>query len=256
MKKYFTFFIWLFILESTCLARDFQVDFIEENYRETPVDFSHQPVIYHSIQVNSNVGPKLLILKGDDLNYRKWLRHYIAQNKKFITKISDEQTDEFISAKAFEIDLKAIHPFNGDKWINQDDSLSGRGSLEGDNHILIVDPSEKRTQLIQSVVEKMQYRADIFKDGTAALEIFKLHPRKFKMVMIYFDGIGMPSDRFIQEVVKLNQTIPVVLDTGYNNESETNKFISKFSGNGSIHIKPVMLRDLQKTIETLIKKNA
>lgn len=251
--KYFTLIIWLLLLESICLARDFQVDFIEENYRETLVDFSHQPVIYHSIQINSPVGPKLLILKGDDLNYRKWLRHYISQNKKFITKVSNDRVDEFISAQAFEIDVKAIHPFNGDKWMNDDVKTSGKDTLEGDNHILIVDPSEKRTQLIQSVVEKMQYRADVFKDGLNALEVFKLQPRKFKMVMIYFDDIGMPSEQLIQEIVKINQSIPVVLDTGYNNDSATNKYISRFSGSGSIHIKPVMLRDLQKTIEALIK---
>lgn len=256
MKIYFTVFIWILIGGPLCFARDFQVEFIEENYRETQADFSYQPIIYHSIQVNSTLGPKLLILRGDDYNYRKWLRHYISQNKKFITIISDERLAEFISAKAYEIDIKAIHPFNGDKWIADDVKSSGMNTMEGDNHILIVDPNEKRTRLIQRVVERMQYRADIFTDGLAALEVFKLQPEKFKMVIIYFDKIGIPSDQLIEQVVKLNQLIPVVLDTGYDNESETDKFIKKFSGSGSIHIKPVMLRDLQKTIETLMKKNA
>ncbi|OGR27683.1 MAG: hypothetical protein A2277_06605 [Desulfobacterales bacterium RIFOXYA12_FULL_46_15] len=256
MKTYFTVFIWILIAGSICFARDFQFEFIEENYRETQADFSYQPIIYHSIQVNSTLGPKLLILKGDDYNYRKWFRQYISQNKKFIAIIADERLDEFISAKAYEIDIKAIHPFNGDKWITDDVKPPGMNTMEGDNHILIVDPNEKRTRLIQSVVEKMQYRADIFTDGLAALEVFKLQPGKFKMAIIYFDKIGIPSDQLIEQVVKLNQSIPVVLDTGYNNESETDKFIKKFSGSGSIHIKPVMLRDLQKTIETLIKKNA
>ena len=255
MKLYLVVFIWPIILGSACFARDFEVDFIEENYRETQVAFSYHPLIYHSIQVNSSVGPKLLILKGDDNNYRKWLRHYISQNKKLITIISDKRINEFISAKAYEIDVKAIHPFNGDKWINDDVKPAGMNIMEGDNHILIVDPNEKRTQLIQSVVERMQYRADVFSDGLTALEVFKLQPGKFKMVMIYFDSIGMPSEQLIEQVVKLNQSIPVVLDTGYNNESVTDKFIKKFSGSGSIHIKPVMLRDLQKTIETLIKKS-
>ena len=255
MKIHFIVFILILILGTSCLARDFQVDFIEENYKETQAAFSYQPIIYHSIQVNSSIGSKLLILKGDDYNYRKWLRHYISENKKLIAKISDEHTDEFISAKAYEVDIKAIHPFNGDKWINDDVKSSGRDSLEGDNHILIVDPNGKRTKLIQSVVEKMQYRPAVFNDGLAALEVFKLQPGKFKMVIIYFDNIGMPSDQLIEQVTKLNQSIPVVLDTGYNNESVTDKFIKKFSGSGSIHIKPVMLRDLQKTIETLMKKN-
>jgi DNA-binding NtrC family response regulator len=128
--------------------------------------------------------------------------------------------------------------------------------MEGDNHILVVDPDERRTQLVQSIVEKMSYQADVFNDASSALEVFKLQPQKFKLVIIHFDTIGMSPDRFVEQVVKFNPSIPVLLDTGYNNESTANSLTKKFSGYGSIHIKPVILRDLQKTIEMLIKKNA
>ena len=246
-------FLWLLILITPCSARDFQVDFIEENYRETQVEFSYEPLIYQSFQVNSSVGPKLLVLKGDDYSYRKWLRHYISQNKKLIIKISDERIDEFISAKAYEIDVKEIHPFNGDKWMDDDRPSI---SMEGDNHILIVDPDGKRLQLVQSVIERMAYRAEVFNDAPAALEVFKSQPKKFKMVIIHVDAIGMTSDPFVEQVVKFNPSIPILLDTGYNNESVAGSLVRKFSGYGSIHIKALILRDLQKTIETLIKKNA
>jgi CheY-like chemotaxis protein len=255
MKRILFPLLWLLIVIAPCFARDFQVDVIEENYRETQVEFSYEPLIYQSFQVNSSVGPKLLILKGEDYNYRKWLRQYISQDKKFIIKISDENIDEFITAKAYEIDIKAIHPFNGDKW--KDDGISPLGvAMEGDNHILVVDPDERRIQLVQSIVEKMTYQADVFKDTTSALEVFKLQPRKFKLVIIHFDTLGMSPDLFVEQVVKFNPSIPVLLDTGYNNESAASSLLKKFSGYGSIHIKPVILRDLQKTIETLIKKNA
>jgi CheY-like chemotaxis protein len=247
--------LWLLIIIAPCFARDFQVDVIEENYRETQVEFSYEPLIYQSFQVNSSVGSKLLILKGEDYNYRKWLRQYISQDKKFIIKISDENIDEFITAKAYEIDIKAIHPFNGDKWMENGISPLGV-TMEGDNHILVVDPDQRRIQLVQSIVEKMTYQADVFKDATSALEVFKLQPQKFKLVIIHFDTLGMSPDLFVEQVVKFNPSIPVLLDTGYNNESAANSLIKKFSGYGSIHIKPVILRDLQKTIETLIKKNA
>jgi CheY-like chemotaxis protein len=255
MKIILVSFLWLFLIIVPCFARDFQVDVVEENYRETLVEFSNEPLIYQSFQVNSSVGPKLLILSGEDYNYRKWLRHYISQDKKFIIKISDENIDEFITAKAYEIDIKAVHPFNGDKWT--DNGISALGStMEGDNHILVVDPDERRIQLVQSIVEKMSYQADVFNDASSALEVFKLQPQKFKLVIIHFDTIGMSPDRFVEQVVKFNPSIPVLLDTGYNNESTANSLTKKFSGYGSIHIKPVILRDLQKTIEMLIKKNA
>ena len=256
MKKLFVICILFLSLTTPGLARDFIVEFIEENYKETQAQFSYTPLIYHSIQVNSSAGPKILILTGNDYNYRKWLRYYIAQDKKFITKVPDERLDEFISAKAYTIDVTSLHPFNGDKWEKSDLTTPDQKKIEGDNHILIVDPNEKRTHLIQTIVTKMGYQTTIFKTGEKALDSFKLQPEKFKMVIIHHTIAGMPSDEFVEQVLKLSQTIPVMVDTGYKNQNMENEFISKFAGFRSIYIKPVILRDLQKTIETLIKKNA
>ena len=252
MKIYFIEFLLLLILITPSLARDFQVEFIEENYRETQAEFSYQPLIYHSIQVSSDIGPKLLILKGDDYNYRKWLRHYISQDKKLIIKISDDHINNFISAQAYEIDVKAIHPVNGNRWTTDNLKPSDKIRLEGDNHILIVDPDKKKTIKNDKNLTK---NAEIFNEPPAALELFKLQPEKFKMVVVYYDTMMMPSDQFVEQVVKLNPSIPVLLDTGYNNDESLSKLVKKFSGYHSIHIKSVILRDLQKTIETLIKKN-
>ncbi|MCD4719365.1 MAG: response regulator [Desulfobacula sp.] len=256
MKKLFIICILFLGLATPGLARDFIVEFIEENYKEIQAQFSYTPLIYHSLQVNTSAGPKILILTGNDYNYRKWLRYYIAQDKKFITKIPDERLDEFISAKAYTIDVTSLHPFNGEKWKKGDLTTSDQTTIEGDNHILIVDPNEKRTHLIQIIVKKMGYQATIFKTGKQALDSFKLQPEKFKMVIIHHTISGMPSGELTKQVLKLSHTIPVIIDTGYKNQNMENEFISKFSGFRSVHIKPVILRNLQKTIEILIKKNA
>ena len=47
-----------------------------------------------------------------------------------------------------------------------------------------------------------------------------------------------------------------ILETVYENQNIKNQFISKFSSFNSVHIKPVILKNLQETIETLIRKNA
>ncbi|RLC03558.1 MAG: response regulator [Deltaproteobacteria bacterium] len=255
MKKLFAFLFLFMLLTTHGYAQDFIVEFVEENYRETQAQFSYTPVIYHSIQVNSIAGPKLLILTGDDYLYRKWLRHYIAQDKKFITKIPDDRSDEFISAKAYPIDVTSLHPFNGKKWSKNTVKTSNQNYIEGDNHILIVDSNQKRTHLLQLVVKKMGYSATIFNTGKQALDVFKLQPEKFKMVIAHHSIEGMTSDKLVEQVLKLNHSIPIIIDTGYYNQKMKNQFTSKFSNFRSVHIKPVILRDLQKTIETLIKKN-
>lgn len=112
MKKTVILCIVFLLLQTNCFARDYIVEFVEENYQETRSSFSYSPLIYHSIQVRSNVGPKLLILKGNDFNYRKWLRHYIAEGKAFIAKIPFDQNDLFIKSSAFEIDVTNVHPLN------------------------------------------------------------------------------------------------------------------------------------------------
>jgi CheY-like chemotaxis protein len=256
MKKLFVICWVLAGLATPGLARDFIVEFVEENYKETLAPFSYHPLIYHSIQVNSSAGPKLLILKGTDYTYRKWLRHYIARNKKFITKIPDAHSDEFVSAKAYEIDVTSLHPFNGEKWKTNNSKIAEQNTLEGNNHILIVDVNEKRTGLIETIVKEMGYRASIFKTGKQALDFFKLQPDKFKMVIAQYSVQGMPSDQFVQQVLTINPMIPIVVDTGYRNTIIKNDFLLKFSDVRSVHLQPVILRELQKTIETIIKKNA
>ncbi|MCP3875534.1 MAG: hypothetical protein GY699_20565 [Desulfobacteraceae bacterium] len=112
MKKGIFLFFVFFLLQSSCFARDHIVEFVEENYKETQSSFSYFPLIYHSIQVRSKAGPKLLILKGDDYHHRKWLRQYIAQGKQFIAQVPDNENDLFIKSSAFEIDITRIHPLN------------------------------------------------------------------------------------------------------------------------------------------------
>lgn len=256
MKKLFIVCMLLIILIQPCLARDIIVEFIEENYKETQAQFSYKPLIYHSIQVKTDLGPKMLILTGDDYNYRTWLRYYIANNKKFITKIPDDRMDEFISEKAYEIDVTFLHPFNGGKWEEGDPKSPLPNTLKGDNNILIVDANDKRTDLIQTIVNKMGYNAIIFKTGQHALDFFKLQPGKFKIVITQYTIQGMLSEEFVARVLDIDPKMPIIIDTGYQNQDAKEKFMSKFSDFRSVHLKPAVLRDLQKTIDELMNKNA
>ncbi len=116
MKKHIVYCMAFLLFGTTCFARDFIVQFVDENYKETQSSFSYLPVIYHSIQVTSQAGPKLLILKGEDYHYRNWVRQYIATGKAFVVKIPDDRVDLFITSSAFEMDVTDIHPMNLAKY--------------------------------------------------------------------------------------------------------------------------------------------
>ncbi|MCP3944488.1 MAG: response regulator [Desulfobacteraceae bacterium] len=256
MKKVVLFILIIILVSSPCGARDFMVEFVEENYKEAVKAYSNVPLIYHSIQVNSQAGSKLLILVGDNLEYRKWLRYYIAVSKKLITTVPDNENDKFISSKAYEIDVINVHPVNGNKWLS-DIPISGDvGVLEGNEHVLIIDTNGKRNQLIASVVNNMGFTAMVFENGGQALNIFRLQPEKFKLVIVNHQIPGMKTEVFVDGIIKLDHKIPILVETGYKNQKIRNKFIAKFSETDSVVLKSVVLEDLQNTIKKLVKEKA
>lgn len=256
MKKLVIIIFFAVLWVSTGYARDFIVEFVEENYNETQVAFSHDPFIYHSIQVNSNFGPKILILQGNDYHYRNWLRHYIAQDKKFMAQIADDRVDEFITSTAYKMDVTSLHPFNGNKWDNPQSKEPQDMDIQGNDNILIVDPNEKRSHLAQMIIKKMGYGVVIFSSAQAALNVFELQPEKFKMVIANHAISDMAPEDFVDRVVKTDHTKPVVIDVGYHEPQIKDRFSTRFSGFGSVHLKQVILRELPKTIENLMKGNA
>ena len=252
--------LWL-LAAAPAMSRDFIVEFVEENYKETEAEYSNYPLIYHSVQIKSDAGPKLLILTGDNREYRKWIRQFIAQDKTFIARVPDAENDRFISSKAFDIDVTRIHPFNGQKWNpgrallaeDEKEPLRGAHMLNGDRHILIIDKSTKRSRLITSVINRMGYTAMVSHDGPQALRTFKIQPEKFKMIIANHDTPGMPADELIGKILKVDHQIPILLETGYNNPKTRKKYVSEFSGAGTVTVTPVVLENLQNTIKQLVR---
>lgn len=244
------------ILVSPCAARDFRVDFVEENYKETESAYTKYPKIYHSIQVRSAAGPKLLVLTGDHPEYRKWFRQFIAHDKSFMVKLDDPENDAFIGARVYEVEITRVHPFNADKWKADADRTgptAGIPMLQGDRHIMVIDPNYKRRELISSVIKRMGYTATISKNGDQALDLFKTQPEKFKMIIANHDIQGMTADKFINNLLKIDHQIPILVETGYRDTKTREWFRSKFSGAGTVMIKPVALDNLQNTIKQLVK---
>lgn len=258
MRPILISFIISLILTSSIAARDFRVDFVEENYKETQTAYSKFPKIYHSIQVRSQAGPKLLVLTGENLEYRRWLRQFIAQDKSFMVKLADNETDNFIGSRVYEVEITRVHPFNGEKWeppgkSQSEGQLDDIPILHGDRHIMVVDQNLKRRELISSVIKRMGYTPTISKNGEQALSLFKSQPEKFKMIITNHDLQGMAADHLIGNLLKIDHQIPILVETGYKNTKTRELFRSKFSGAGTVTVKPVALDNLQNTIKQLVK---
>lgn len=251
----------LIVTAVPCRARDFMVEFVEENYMENQEEYAQTPMIYHSFQVRSHAGLKMLVLTGEQHEYRKWLRRYVAQDKGFIVKVPDTENDLFISSKVYETDVTNVHPFNPATWsmkgshVFEPKDVSDTQALiiAGRENILVLDQNNKRSELIDTVVKRMGYIGMISGDPESALGIFRNQPEKFKMIIVNYDMPGMGSEAFVDKLLQLGHKIPILVETGYHNENLKRQYLSRFSGAGTVKVTPVALNRLQQTIKTLIK---
>lgn len=246
----------IFFISIPCSARDFMVDLVEENYKETRVPFSNDPMIYHSIQVISQAGPKLLILKGENPHYRRWIRQYMAADKQFIVQVPEGETDRFLKTKAFEMDIRMIHPFNKTKWPEQRVPERPPAFAMGDQNILIVDADEKRTGLVSSIVQRMGYQAVVAASGPLAVKIFGLEPDKYRMIITTHDLAGFDAQAVVDQFLTINPDIPVLIETGYQKPLIKNRYLARYSETNSVIIKPVLLDDLSDSIQSLLGEKA
>ncbi len=251
LAVHFVFFVYA----SPCTAQDYIVEFVEEYYNESPADYNAPPVIYHSIQVLSHAGPKLLILKGAYGPYRHWLRRYIARGKQFVATIPDADNHRFISSKVYEIDVIQVHPMNRDEWkFVEDFQPRALPLLPESSYVMILDEDYKRQRLIASVVEKMGYVPMAMSNSDNALACFLNQPEKFSMIIANHHAPGKGVEYFVERVLRVDQQIPILVETGYQNASVERAFAGRFSGASSVILKSMALEDLRNTMSILLGK--
>ncbi len=237
----------------SCFARDYIVEFVEEHYNESPADYNAPPVIYHSIQVLSHAGPKLLILTGSKGPYRNWLRQYIARDKQFIVQIPDAENHRFISSKAYKIEVTDVHPMNRSKWrFTGGDGHNALPLLSDQSYVMVVDDNYQRSQLIASVIRKIGYVPMVAENSDNALSAFRNQPERFSMIIANYDTPGMGTQTFVENVLRMDQKIPIVVETGYKNKAVREKFTARFAGASTVVFKSMALEDLRNTILGLV----
>lgn len=252
MKQLLFIFMLILIHGGTGTARDFIVEFAEENYKETRVPFSYAPLVYHSVQINSPAGPKMLILTGEDAVYRKWLRYYMSKNTHFIVKVDPAMVDRFISSKVYETDVSAIHPYEPADPPEPKIVQEKQDTLKGENYFLVIDTSETRKRLFRTVSEKMGFAAISLQETSEAVKLFLLQPEKFKMIVVHHTIPKETATAFVDKILSIKHDIPVLVETGYGNRNAREALTAKYSAHRTVHVKPVVLNDLQNTIKNLV----
>ncbi len=255
MKKFIFILLSVLFVAYPGFCRDYIIDYLSENYREETEDFKHHLQIYHAIQINSIAGEKILIIKGDNYRYRTWLREYMAKTRKLIIKIPDSDNNNFISSKAYNINVTSIFPIDERKW-NEKDTLARLKVIKGKKHILLVDPNTKRKKLVDQVVENIGYPVTFADNFQQALKIFQVQPGNFNMVIANCDVKNFNKFKFVEKLSRISPTIPIIVGGAYNNKKINEKLVKNFANMKNVIVRPVILKDLTRVINNILKKNA
>ena len=233
------------------------VKFQREYYRELPADSIHHSKLYHALQVDSSSGSKLLVLNGDDAEYRIWLREYLVNYKKLIISVPDSKDENFRSAMVFKINITDVHPIDGNKWKQKGIGINSKPVFKGQKHVLIVDDNIKRRKLQKLIVNNLGYPVTLSSNGLDALKMFTMQPDKFFMVITENRIPGMSGTDLIKHLIKDNPNLPVILGTGYNRKIKfDNKTGDLFAKSNKIIVKSPVLKELSKSIVKLLGRNA
>lgn len=111
-----TVIILIFLFPGVLYSADYKVELFKENYREKLISGGGEVKLYHTLQVKTIFGNKLLILVGNDYEYRKWLRIFFKKHALYIIKIPDQGDNTFKNELAIPVDIQQIHPIWDEKW--------------------------------------------------------------------------------------------------------------------------------------------
>ena len=107
----------IFILfPALCISSDFKVEIFEEHYNEKLIPSGGELKLYHTLQVKTIYGNKLLILVGKDYEYRQWLRNSFKKHYLYIIKIPDQADNKFEKDLAIPVNVQQIHPIWEKHW--------------------------------------------------------------------------------------------------------------------------------------------
>ncbi|MBC8391948.1 MAG: PAS domain S-box protein [Deltaproteobacteria bacterium] len=120
----------------------------------------------------------------------------------------------------------------------------------GDESILFVDDDPSIIAIGRRALERLGYQVVEKTSSIDALELFKLKPKEFDLVITDMTMPNMTGDKLAGELMKIRSDIPIILCTGYSEHISEEK--AKEIGIRCFVMKPLVMRDLANTIRKVL----
>jgi PAS domain S-box-containing protein len=123
----------------------------------------------------------------------------------------------------------------------------------GCEHILLVDDEQPLVEIGKQMLERLGYNVAARTSSIEALELFKVDPNRFDLVITDIVMPNLTGDKLAKKILSIRNDIPVVLCTGYS-EKFTRRNASEM-GIQSFLMKPLVMRDLADTVRQALTVN-
>ena len=122
----------------------------------------------------------------------------------------------------------------------------------GDERILFIDDKQALVNMGKQTLERLGYEVVARTSSMEALELFRVQPHGFDLVITDMTMPNMTGDKLAGELVKLRADIPIVLCTGHSERMWEEK--AKEMGIRAFVMKPLARRDLAGIIRKVLDK--
>jgi CheY-like chemotaxis protein/anti-sigma regulatory factor (Ser/Thr protein kinase) len=140
--------------------------------------------------------------------------------------------------------------------VDSDVSLNedvGAEAVGGTERILLVDDEDALLKILRRMLERLGYRVTAANNGSEALNLFRLAPSSFDLVITDQTMPGLRGSDLAGEIIAVRNDIPVILCTGFSDQIDE---ASAFEmGIRAFVSKPVVMHEMATRIRESLEQN-
>ncbi len=148
----------------------------------------------------------------------------------------------------FEICLPCLSSKIKKETLKENHAIKG-----GNERILLVDDEVAIIYMVSQLLTRMGYRVTSRTASLEALEIFRMDPDRFDLVISDLTMPNMTGDRLAIEIKRIRPDMPVIVCTGFSDR--ISPAIAKAMGIDGYILKPVVRHDLDEAIRNALMNN-
>jgi DNA-binding NtrC family response regulator len=149
--------------------------------------------------------------------------------------------------------FRLYFPALEDKYILDETTEEDRQVIGGDETILLVDDEEGLRTPAEILLRSHGYNPISAVNGENALEIYQAKSEKIDLVLLDLIMPGMGGEKCLEEIIKINNKVKVIIISGYANIETGDGIIEKYAKD--FIVKPYESSNLLKIIRNVLDKN-